>query len=82
MGKMLFNISSVSLLVLLAMHVLAAMIWGNWDQEGTGSLGFWPVFPAAVAYFAWLYGFLIVIVAVTCVLSGGRAMKGNVRREQ
>ena len=82
MAKILFNISRVLLLVLLVWHVLAAIIWGNWDQEGTGSLGFWPIFSAAVDHLAWLYGVLIVTTVVSWVFSIGSITKRNTRPEQ
>jgi len=82
MAKILFNISRVLLLVLLLLHVMNAMIWGNWNQEGTGSLGFWPVFLSASAHLAWLYSVLIVATVVSWSLSGGSIGKRNEQREQ
>ncbi|MFC1888617.1 hypothetical protein ACFL4G_02560, partial [Thermodesulfobacteriota bacterium] len=58
------------------------MVWGNWDQEGTGSLGFLRVFSAACANLAWLYGVLIVTTMVTWVFNSRSIMKRNERREQ
>ena len=77
MAKILFKVSGVLLLVLLLLHVFAAMIWGNWDQEGTGSLGFWPVFAVVVVRFAWLYGVLIVTAVVSWLFSTGSMTKRN-----
>ena len=79
MAKTLFTISWVLLLALLVLHVLTALIWGNWDQEGTGSLGFWPVFSTAISYYAWVY---VVLIGATLIFWGFKGRSTKKRNER
>ena len=65
MARILLKIEIGILLLLVAFHLLTAYAWGNWDQEGTGSLGFWAVFWELGFRMLWLYGLVIVIAVVT-----------------
>jgi hypothetical protein len=77
MIKLIFYVSGGLLVALVLLNIFNAWAWGNWDQEGTGSLGFWQVFTAAGARLALVYYILIVITGVTWVLKGGSKTKQN-----
>ena len=69
MLNLLYKLTVIALALLLGLHIVAALAWGNWDQDGEGTLGFWPVFSETVIYYAWLYAALISLVVVSRVLS-------------
>jgi hypothetical protein len=64
-AKTLLHIQIGVLLFVFAVHLFNAFVWGNWNQEGTGSLGFWNVFIVAGYRFLWLYGLLTVTLVIT-----------------
>ena len=70
MLRIFYKVSEVLLLVLIAWHISGALVWGSWDQEGTGSLGFRPVFMAGCTRLSWVYVVLGMTVMVTWVLKG------------
>ena len=65
MARKLLKIEIGILILLVLFHLFNAYAWGNWDQEGTGSLGFWKVFWEAGFRMLWLYVLVIVITVVT-----------------
>ena len=65
MAKTLLYLQIGVLLFIFAVHLFNAFVWGNWDQEGTGSLGFWKVFIFAGYRLLWLYGLVLVTTVIT-----------------
>ena len=70
MAKTLLHIQIGVLLFIFAVHLFNAYAWGNWDQEGTGALGFWPVFMHVGYRFLWVYGLLAVTTLITWSFCG------------
>ncbi len=71
MLNILYKLTLIALTVLFGLHIIAALVWGNWDQDGVGSLGFWVVFSETVVYYAWLYAALISTVVIFWLLQKG-----------
>jgi hypothetical protein len=77
-ARTLLHIQIGVLLFILAVHLFNAFVWGNWDQEGTGALGFWHVFLLVGYRFLWLYGLLMVTTVITwsfCIQPKGSQRK-------
>ena len=81
MAKVWFKASSGALVVMLVWHVLVAMAWRNWDQEGGDSLGFWCLLLVLGAHYGWLYGLLVVTAVLSGVSSSGQKGKRKPRSE-